>query len=332
MTVRPRGKESFQVDVTHKGERYRNSFVGTRSSVEIIEAVVLDCMKKGKNIDESIKKLNPFSRQNLSMDALFIKTANRYWADVDTKQLYNANMVVDLLGKNTTVDVIDETTIDELISTLKDQGNSNGTINRKLAALSKMLTFAHKRKFISSKPCIEWLKEGKGRKRFFSDKEENTLIEILYDANFHYFGDFVQILIDTGLRKSELLRAEKRDIINGNMSVYETKNEEPRTVPLTQRAQRILKEYKGEKPFSGLTDNDIRFQWNYARERMGLSKDKQFVLHACRHTCASRLVQRGISLQVVKEWLGHKSITQTLTYAHLAPKNLQDAVKVLERR
>ena len=40
-------------------------------------------------------------------------------------------------------------------------------------------------------------------------------------------------------------------------------------------------------------------------------------------------MQRGVSLLVVKEWLGHKSLSQTLVYAHLAPSNLQDAVKVL---
>ena len=48
------------------------------------------------------------------------------------------------------------------------------------------------------------------------------------------------------------------------------------------------------------------------------------------HTCASRLVQRRINLKVVQTWMGHKSIQITLRYAHLAPSNLMDAVKVLE--
>ncbi len=40
------------------------------------------------------------------------------------------------------------------------------------------------------------------------------------------------------------------------------------------------------------------------------------------HTCASRLVQRGVPLKVVQEWMGHKAINMTMRYAHLAPANL----------
>ena len=41
--------------------------------------------------------------------------------------------------------------------------------------------------------------------------------------------------------------------------------------------------------------------------------------HTLRHTCASWLVMRGVSLRIVQAVLGHASIRQTETYAHLAP-------------
>ena len=63
---------------------------------------------------------------------------------------------------------------------------------------------------------------------------------------------------------------------------------------------------------------------------MQLDRDTQFIPHALRHTCASRLVQRGVSLLVVKEWMGHKSIVTTQRYSHLAAQNLFDAARVLE--
>lgn len=53
-------------------------------------------------------------------------------------------------------------------------------------------------------------------------------------------------------------------------------------------------------------------------------------MHALRHTCASRLVNKGIDLYVVKEWLGHSSIQVTEKYAHLAPHKLSHAATVLD--
>lgn len=330
MAIRARSNNgTYLIDVTHKGTRYRDTFAATESHARIIEATALDALIKGQDPSEVLRNIQPSSRQNLSISALFTQTIERYWKHVDTKQLYNGNMVVDLIGPNTNVKDIDENTIDKLIIALMNKGNANGTINRKLAALSKMLTYAWKRKLINFKPTIEWLKEGKGRKRYFTNEEETKLLHLLRYAEFNYFADFVEVLIDTGFRKSELMGLEKRDIVNGNATVHDTKNGLSRTVPLTDRAQKILDTYNVDKPFAGFKDNDIRYQWNYAREQMDLSKDKEFVLHVCRHTCASRLVQRGVSLLVVKEWLGHKSLSQTLVYAHLAPNNLQDAVKVL---
>jgi site-specific recombinase XerD len=63
---------------------------------------------------------------------------------------------------------------------------------------------------------------------------------------------------------------------------------------------------------------------------MGLEGDKEFVIHSTRHTCASRMVNAGVDLYVVKEVLGHSSIQVTEKYAHLAPHKLSDAVAVLE--
>ena len=53
-------------------------------------------------------------------------------------------------------------------------------------------------------------------------------------------------------------------------------------------------------------------------------------LNRLRHTCASRLVNKGVDLYVVKEWLGRSTIQVTEKYAHLAPGKLAHAAKVLE--
>ena len=52
---------------------------------------------------------------------------------------------------------------------------------------------------------------------------------------------------------------------------------------------------------------------------MAAASIPNYTWHTNRHTFASRLVMAGVDLRTVQELLGHKSITTTMRYAHLAP-------------
>ena len=81
---------------------------------------------------------------------------------------------------------------------------------------------------------------------------------------------------------------------------------------------------------AGPPRNLVNRAWDSVREDMRLTNDPQFVPHALRHTCASRLVQRGVGLYTIKEVLGHSTIKVTERYAHLCPANLRSAIDTLE--
>ena len=88
----------------------------------------------------------------------------------------------------------------------------------------------------------------------------------------------------------------------------------------------------GKKPTDKLFDVDYSWLnaiWQKARKDLGYADKKFYTIHLCRHTCASRLVQRGVPILLVKDWLGHEDIENTMIYAHLAPKALHSVVEVL---
>src|SRR5262249_8805094 len=61
-------------------------------------------------------------------------------------------------------------------------------------------------------------------------------------------------------------------------------------------------------------------------EKAGLRK---VTWHVLRHTFATKLTLKNIPLTVVKELLGHSSITTTMRYSHVPPSGLRSAIEML---
>lgn len=255
----------------------------------------------------------------------------------------NTAFLLDHFGKNKLLGSITNEDIADFSQAMVDRGNSGATVNRKLAALSKVMTLAMRRGRIQSKPLFDRHEESKGRIRWLKPKEEEVALRLITQWSQQDFWDVFVVLTDTGLRCGELWSLERQDVNVEQkfLTVWEHKNKTgvTRSVPMTLRVREVMVRRVKEPSSSDDTDVDLvfpfdnswlRVKWSRLRGQMGLKKDPQFVPHMLRHTCASRLVQNGVQLQVVKEWLGHKGLTMTMRYAHLAPTQLLTAMKVLE--
>jgi integrase len=164
---------------------------------------------------------------------------------------------------------------------------------------------------------------------------EIELLNYLTANEYREARDIIECLIDLGCRVNELLNLEKRfiDWDNNQINFNERKNDNAVAVPMTYRVKDILTYHSYDlkdfdKVFS-LDYTELNTIWQKVRKDLGYEKKKFYTLHLCRHTCASRLVQRGVPLLLVKDWLGHEDIQTTMIYAHLAPKALHSVVGVL---
>ncbi|MGP2491812.1 site-specific integrase [Mesorhizobium sp. PUT5] len=256
----------------------------------------------------------------------------------DGRHKYNVSSFIGeideiLLGER--FSAFSQNTLDGLIGTLRQRGNSNATINRKMAALSKLLRKAYKMGDIHSLPEFRRQKERAGRIRFLERDEEARLFAAIRSRSEDAYRLSV-FLVDSGCRLGEALGLIWNDIQTHRVSFWITKSGRSRTIPLTDRARASVtvsaegRRLKG--PFAMLNQPQYRAIWNDAKMEVGLGADTQVVPHILRHTCASRLVQGGIDIRRVQMWLGHQTLQMTMRYAHLATHDLDGCVTVLESR
>jgi integrase len=129
------------------------------------------------------------------------------------------------------------------------------------------------------------------------------------------------------------------DLFRKTVTVFKSKNNERRTIPLNGTAFELLKakakvtSIKTDLVFHTKTHNSIDGcnvgrAFRIALRRAGI---QDFRFHDLRHTFATRMVQAGKDLYKVQMLLGHKTPIMTQRYTHHYPESLRDGVEVLDR-
>ena len=226
--------------------------------------------------------------------------------------------------------------VNKMMDILKaEHKNSNAVINQKMGYLRVVLQemeedgFIEMIKFPKPRPT-------KNSKVHYLTKDMEEELLNYYETNSHYQAKYIiTCLIDLGCRVNELLNLEKRfvDYDNNQINFNDRKNDQAVAVPMTNRVRETMQSYYNHsKDFDTIFSYDyseLNAIWQKARKDLGYADKKFYTLHLCRHTCASRLVQRGVPILLVKDWLGHEDIENTMIYAHLQPKALHSYVEVL---
>lgn len=223
-------------------------------------------------------------------------------------------------------------------------GKKPATVNRRLATIKHMFTKAVEWDMVEEEVLkrvrrVKLLEENNRRLRYLSREECSALIA----ACDSHLRPIVITAVNTGMRKSEILKLkwDNVDLQHGFILLDRTKNGERREIPINETLRETLAvPFQGTKdqprridvpyvfydPKTGNAYQDLKKSFNAACRRAGI---KDFRFHDLRHTFASHLVMAGVDITTVKELLGHKTLTMTLRYSHLAPSHKVKAVDLL---
>ncbi|MFC0246669.1 tyrosine-type recombinase/integrase [Falsochrobactrum ovis] len=214
---------------------------------------------------------------------------------------------------------------DFIVEALKARNNKNSTVNRKINALTKLLRAAQTSGHIPHVPMFRRLSEDHAAVRFLSKDEERLLLSVLNRKSPHY-NSLAAFLIDTGVTLGEAIAIKWDHIDARTVRIPESSMGLARTLPLTTRAYHLLENLQGEPrgPFNSIDQHPFRVAWNEVRNNLDLADDAAIVPTVLRHTCACRLIIKGLNLHVVQKWLGNRDYKSMLKYQHLATSDSFD--------
>ncbi len=222
----------------------------------------------------------------------------------------------------------------------QQEGASNGSINRELAALKRMFNLAAEMTppKVARAPYIPMLKESNVRKGFFEHGDYLALRRELpsYLKPALTFGYY------TGAREGEVLNLKWHQVDLEARTVHldpgTTKNDQPRTIPLIGELLETLRAQKAfcESSFPGCTYVFFRkgnrignFQraWKSACTRAGISGK---LFHDLRRSAVRNMVRAGVPERVAMAITGHKTRSVFDRYNIVAERDLHEAARRLD--
>lgn len=340
-------KRGYQIRFEQNGVIYKKNHPAlNRKQAELLEAQIKVKLAMGELHRPGEESFVVFAKEELP------KWARDHWSRPDDAEKYLQSFE-DFFGQkrfNEISPLLIESyklKLKKVTTKRKDEAGeakprSEKTVNRYLAALSRVFWLAVKKKLIKENPCkeVERFKESPGVVRWLSD-EEFERIEYALQFQPDYLRVIVTLAMNTALRWGNLinLRIEELDFAASVIELKKTKSGHALTIPLNEKARRSVETWIEAKHIKkGFLFSNPKTGKPYTTVRKSLltllkdAKIENFTFHCFRHDAITQLVDAGINLPAVAELAGHRNIKTTMKYAHVKEDRKRQAVELLGQR
>lgn len=281
-------------------------------------------IKKGRKIefpwDSEDGQISIISYTIQEATVEYIKKRKLNGIRVKTISIYQLalNHLIKITGKSLPLKSITNIHIDRFIAHYREI-HSTTTININLRAIKTLFEWFKKRGIIDKIPLIEQLLSEESEPLYISDRQFQQILQLEWLPNI-YKNAFV-FYRETGCRLREPFFAK---LNNDWMEIPKeySKNRKARHVQLSDRLISILNDMKThylESP----TEDRIKYYSKQFQKALKCLDIKGKKLHSLRHTyCIRRIIQTNGNIFLVRDEMGHKSVTTTERYAKFDRKRL----------
>jgi integrase len=210
----------------------------------------------------------------------------------------------------------------------------------------RFLTDEERERFMAALDARESrMRQERDNHNIWLEERELPLMPDLKNIPFvDYFKPLILVCLNTGARRNavfSLLWGDidfERRVITLRAADAKTKEQH---IPMTDTIHSTLSLWKQQctdtapgalvfpSPKTKKKMDNCGSAWENLLKEANIQK---FRWHDMRHDFASQLVMSGIDLNTVRELLGHADLKMTLRYAHLAPENKLQAIRVLDKK
>ena len=230
------------------------------------------------------------------------------------------NLFMDIIG-NIPIETIALTHLDKFAEYSLAHNHSKHTVNIGIRTIRTFMIWLFDRELISKIFKIKSLKTNQNEPKYITEVEYNKLM--ILDFGHPRFSRMFKLYWETGLRLSEAFFG----IINGNwldIPADKSKNHKARSIRLNTgqiETITILQEYYQDNP------SIDSIKWYSKKFKQGLLKigivNKHF--HCLRHSFgARRILETNGNIHLVRDDMGHSSVTVTERYTRLKRKRLRE--------
>lgn len=258
------------------------------------------------------------------------KTVFAYRNSLKYLQKYFGERLISQISKNEMITYLD----------IRLRESSIYQARKDLICFSSCFNYALTRNLIVENPCkgIKRIKLPQKQPLFFTEEEFSSLVNIIDKP---VIRDIAIFAVNTGLRQMEILTLlwtqvdfKARMLILDNRN-HLTKSKKIRSIPLNDKTFSVLQERNKRRSSEfvftrkGRKINQDYIVKQFKKYVIEAKLNPSLSFHSLRHTFASWLIQRGVSIYNVSKLLGHSDIKVTEIYTHLRTEDLQNSVNML---